>query len=122
MFPWQTTSKPEKKVRPKAKKGEEALTSREVPPSRGPTNLFKETPRSSSTKSSEGLVKERVRKIQTPPGVSLKAEYNLRGGPKPRWVPPAQSFEVGGESSSSLWEVESAESPNQSLAFRSLAL
>jgi hypothetical protein len=37
-------------------------------------------------------------------------------------VPPAQSFQAGGESSSSLSKTESAESPNQSLAFRSLAL
>jgi hypothetical protein len=68
------------------------------------------------------VVKERVRQIQTPPAVSLKVEYNLRGGVKPRWVPPAQSFQTGGESSSSLPETENAESPNQSLAFRSLAL
>jgi hypothetical protein len=122
MFPWQTNSKPEKKGRPKAKKSEEASTSKEVPPSRGPTNLFKGTPRSSPKKSSEGVVKERVRQIQTPSRVSMKAEYNLRKGPKPRWVPPAQSFEAEGETKRSLPEPIGAESPNQSLAFRSLAL
>jgi hypothetical protein len=56
MYPWQSNSKQDKKSQAKAKKKEEASTSKEVSLNRGPINLFKGTPRSSPTKSSEGVV------------------------------------------------------------------
>lgn len=122
MFPWQSNTKPDKKAPAKAKKREEASSSKEVPPTRGPINLFQRTPRGSPTKSSPGVVKERVRQIQSPQVPALKAEYNLRGGPKPRWVPPAQSFEAEKEIRSPSPEILSEISPNQSIDFASLAL
>ena len=92
MFKWNPSTKPEKERRPRPKKSEEPSESTEVPPDRGPANLFKDQsdpPQSSSTPS---RVKERVRQIQSPPAPPSTAQYNLRGGPKKRWVPPATNF------------------------------
>jgi hypothetical protein len=117
MFPWNTSSKPDAKERPKPKRPGKPSRSGEAPPNRGPTNLFRGNPQSSPAKTSTRTVKERVRQIQTPPDVALRAEYNLRGGPKPRWIPPTQSFEPGENSANPSQDTESEESPNQSLDF-----
>jgi hypothetical protein len=41
MFPWNTSSKPDAKERPKPKRPEEPSRRGEAPPNRGPTNLFR---------------------------------------------------------------------------------
>jgi hypothetical protein len=93
MFKWNPSTKPEKKGRPKSKKSEEPSASTKVPPDKGPANLFNNVADSPQSSSTPGVVRERVRQIQSPPAASWTTQYNLKGGPKQRWVHRAKTFE-----------------------------
>jgi hypothetical protein len=70
MFKGNPSTKPEKKGKPKPKKNEEPSASTEVPPDRGPANLFKDVADSPQSSSTLGVVRVRVRQIQSPPAAS----------------------------------------------------